>query len=343
MSDRTHTPQPKPRDNFRKWDDPAYNDLRRIFSEPKMREVLTHDSFYKSAGDDRERKKESAHGNGRYVFAGMTVFKGQVAEILFKFFSGSGTQLQHILGNLFKNDYLTQLFDRWKLSGRVRCGEGFDVAAHRHIFVYAIFGYVSTLDESTRNWFIFKFILNDETRYIFEHHLRNNDIFSQADYLVKQTDGRRLKIEMSLTEDGLHCATAMLSDGTVLCEATSKSWQYARRKVSKMALNILATPGRKALLSNPDYQERIRREEEERIAARKAEIAARDEAKAEARRKKEEELAEIKKLRDAKRRKSQAEAKARKAANAARAAAKAAKEARPMSAKKRRHLEDKAK
>ena len=159
-------------------------------------------------------------------------------------------------------------------------------------------------------------------RDIFEHHLRNNDIFSQADYLVKQTDGRRLKIEMSQTEDGLHCATAMLSDGTVLCEATSKSWQYARRKVSKMALNILATPGRKALLSNPDYQERIRREEEERIAARKA---------------------EIKKLRDAKRRKSQAEAKARKAANAARAAAKAAKEARPMSAKKRRHLEDKAK
>ena len=118
MSDRTHTPQPKPRDNFRKWDDPAYNDLRRIFSEPKIREVLTHDSFYESA---------------------------------------------------------------------------------------------------------------------------------------------------------------------------------------------------------------------------------RDEAKAEARRKKEEELAEIKKLRDAKRRKSQAEAKARKAANAARAAAKAAKEARPMSAKKRRHLEDKAK
>ena len=265
MSDRTHTQQPKPRDNFRKWDDPAYNDLRRIFSEPKMREVLTHDSFYEAAGDAKG-PGNIRQGNSRYVFAGMTVFKGQVAEILFKFFSGSGTQLQHILGNLFKNDYL-----------------------------------------------------------------------------VKQTDGRRLKIEMSLTEDGLHCATAVLSDGTVLCEATSKSWQYARRKVSKMALNILATPGRKALLSNPDYQERIRREEEERIAARKAEIAARDEAKAEARRKKEEELAEIKKLRDAKRRKSQAEAKARKAANAARAAAKAAKEARPMSAKKRRHLEDKAK
>ena len=47
--------------------------------------------------------------------------------------------------------------------------------------------------------------------------------------------------------------------------------------------------------------------------------------------------------RDAKRRKSQAEAKKRKAENAARAAAKAQKEARPISAKKRRFLEDKKK
>lgn len=54
-------------------------------------------------------------------------------------------------------------------------------------------------------------------------------------------------------------------------------------------------------------------------------------------------VAGIKKLRDAKRRQSQAEAKARKTANAARAAAKAAKESRPMSANKRRHLEDKRK
>lgn len=74
--DSGHPPQPKLRDNFRSWDDPAYNDLRRIFSEPKIREVLTHDSFYEASKDGGK-----AQGNGRYVFAGMTVFKGQVAEI----------------------------------------------------------------------------------------------------------------------------------------------------------------------------------------------------------------------------------------------------------------------
>ena len=48
-------------------------------------------------------------------------------------------------------------------------------------------------------------------------------------------------------------------------------------------------------------------------------------------------------IRDAKRRESQAAAKIRKAENARRAAIKAAKEARPMSANKRRYLEDKKK
>lgn len=41
-----------------------------------MREVLTHDSFYEASKDG-----DKAQGNGRYVFAGMTVFKGQVAGI----------------------------------------------------------------------------------------------------------------------------------------------------------------------------------------------------------------------------------------------------------------------
>lgn len=88
-------------------------------------------------------------------------------------------------------------------------------------------------------------------------------------------------------------AKAVLSDGTLLCEAESKSWRYARQKAMKLALDILAMPSRKYILSNPEYQARVlaRMEEE----------------------------------------------------NARRAAIKAAKEARPMSAKKRRFLEDKKK
>ena len=325
--------QPRPKDNFKVWEDPQYNDLRKLFSRNQLREVLTHDSFYENKGK----------GNGRYVFAGMFVFKGMVAQVLYRYYTGEGTRLQHELGNLFRNERLERLFDKLKLYQFVRAGDNFDITTHKHIFVYAIFGYVSTLDEDICKWFIAKYILNDESGYVVQHRKRNSNLLAQADMMVKRTDGRRLGIEMDETEDGLHRAKAVLSDGSLLCEAESKSWRYARRKVTKLALNMLATPFRKELLSDPDYHARVLAREEEKTAKRKAEVEARDAARETLRQERMEARKEQARLRDAKRRRSQAEAKKRKAENAARAAAKAAKESRPMSAKKRRYLEDKKK
>ncbi|MBR1699157.1 MAG: hypothetical protein IJ714_05170 [Bacteroidales bacterium] len=333
MDPKTHIQQPRPRDNFKAWEDPLFSDLRRIFSRAKLREVLTHSSFYEKEG----------RGNSRWVFAGMFVFKGQVAAVLHQYFSGDGTRLQHILGNLFRTERLQRMYNEWRLCQFVRAGDGFDIESHKHIFVYAILGYVSSQEENLRNWFIGKYILSDDVRHLLTHRKRNRDLMAQADEIVRQMDGRRLSLEMSRTEEGLHVASAVLSDGTVLCLASSKSWRYARTKAAKMALNLLAAPGRKALLSNPEYQARMLARMEEEKARRTAAIAERDAAKKALREKWEAERAAIAKDRDAKRRASQAEAKKRKAENAARAAAKAAKEARPMSANKRRFLEDKKK
>ena len=316
------------------WEASRYDFLRRLFSRLQVREVLTHGSFYEKEGQ----------GNGRYVFAGQYVFRGQVAQILYDWFGGSGTQLQHILGNLFRNERLARLFDLWHLKPLVRAGEKFDINAHKHIFVYAICGHVSQLsNEDLRNWFIFKYILNEETHYLFSHRRLNRDLLAQADSLARQVYGCRLVLQMSQSEEGLHVASAVLADGSTVCRAMSKSWRYARTKAVKTALNLIATPGRKALLADPAYQERIRKQLEDEYNAHLAQIEARLAAKEEIRRNKEEERSRLAKLRDAKRRARQAEAKKRKAENAARAAAKAAKEARPMSAKKRRHLEDKKK
>ena len=325
--------QPRPKDSFKDWEDPQYNDLRRIFSRAQLREVLTHSSFYEKEGK----------GNSRYVFAGMFVFKGMVAQVLYRYFTGEGTRLQHVLGNLFRNERLERMFDELKLKPFVRAGEKFDVKTHRHIFVYAVFGYVTTLDEDIRNWFIAKYILNEESEYLFLHKKRNANLLAQADAMVRRTDGRRLSLVMEKTEGGLHRAKAVLSDGTVLCQAESKSWRYARTKATKLALNMLATPFRKEMLSNAEYQARVFAREEEKIAKRKAEIEARDAAKEALREEKKAKRKEIAQARDRKRRASQAAAKIRKAENARRAAIKAAKEARPMSAKKRRFLEDKKK
>ena len=325
--------QPRPKDKFKDWEDPLYNDLRKIFSRTKLREILTHSSFYENEGK----------ANSRYVFAGMFVFKGMVAQVLYRYFTGEGTRLQHVLGNLFRNERLERMFDELKLRPFVRAGEKFDVKSHKHIFVYAVFGYVTTLDEDIRNWFIAKYILNEESEHLFLHKKRNANLLAQADAMVRRTDGRRLSLEMEVTEEGLNRAKAVLSDGIVLCEAESKSWRYARTKVTKLALNMLATPFRKEMLSNPDYQARVLAREEEKIAARKAEIEARDAEKAAIREEKKAKHKEIAQARDRKRRASQAAAKVRKTENARRAAIKAAKESRPISAKKRQFLEDKKK
>ena len=333
MAQEKNTQQPHVRDNIKSWEEPLFNDLRRIFSEKRLREVLTHSSFYEQEGK----------GNSRMVFAGMFVFKGQVGELLYKYISGDGTRLQHILGNLFRQERLTRLYDEWKLQQFVRAGNSFDINSHKHVFVYALLGYVSTLDEDIRNWFISKYILNEEANHLLTHQRKNRNLLAQADDIVRQTDGRRLTIEMEQTEEGLHKAKVMLSDGTLLCEAESKSWRYARQKASKTALNILATPLRKLILSNAKYHERIAAKIEAEREKRREEIEARDAEKEAIRKQKREERKVIARIRDAKRRQSQAEAKKRKQENAERAAAKAAKEARPISAKKRRFLEDKKK
>ena len=63
MTEENIQQQPKAKDNFRRWEDPLFNDLRKIFSRAKLREVLTHSSFYEVEGK----------ANSRYVFAGMFV------------------------------------------------------------------------------------------------------------------------------------------------------------------------------------------------------------------------------------------------------------------------------
>lgn len=327
--------QPHPKDNFKAWSDPLFDDLRRMFSRSSLREVMTHSSFY-----EREGKVKA---NSRYVFAGMFVFRGMVGEVLFRYYTGEGTRLQHVLGNLFRQERLERLFDEWRLVQFARAGKHFDILTHKHIFVYALFGYVSTLDENTRNWFIGKYIINKDAAHLLGHKKRNRNLLAQADDMVRQTDGRRLTLEMEVTDDGLHRAKVVLSDGTVLCEAVSRSWRYARTKATKMALEMLALPQRKIMLSNPNYQARVVERFEKAREKRRQEVEEREAKKKAAREARREKWKEMTRERDAKRRKAQAAAKKRKAENAARAAAKAAKEARPMSAKKRRFLEDKKK
>lgn len=300
-----------------------------------LKDALTHHSFY----EDKDEK----NGNSRMVFTGMFIFKGQVAEILGTYFSGTGTQLQHILGNLFKNEYLNTLFDEWKLRKWVRTSETFNIKTHKHIFVYAVFGCISKIDDDKRRHFIFKYFLNEKNKHIFIHVKRNKDLVYQAKELAKITLGEKIKIEMQITEGLLHKATITFNNGIVIAEAISKSYRYARKKAMKSTLEIISAINFEKYISESNYIERIQKRIEEEKLRKQTELQKKLQEKEKQRLLKVETNKRIKKARDLARRQTQADAKKRKEERAKIQTTKEAKEQRPLSANKRRHLEDKRK
>ena len=301
----------------------------------KLKEALTHYSFYNI--------KDETKGNGRLVYAGMFIFRGQLAEIVFNYFAGSGTQLQHITGNLFKNEYLNLLFDKWKLKRFIRAGEGFDINSHKHVFVNAIFGCVSQLDQENRREFIFKFIICKETDHIFKHLKRNKNLIHQVNFIAIKTIGKKLTTIMKVTEEGIHRAIVQVDSDTIISIADSKSYKYARKKAMKSAIQTLSGLNMDKYINESDYLERIRRRDEDKREKRRLELKHKQEIKEQNKKERTEKLRLLKKSRDLERKKSQAEAKKRKTEREAMLAARAAKEQRPISANKRRHLEDKKK
>ena len=65
--------------------------------------------------------------NSCYVFAGMFVFRGMVGEVLFCYAAGDGKHLQHVLGNMFRQERLEQQFDEWHFQQFARVGKQFDI------------------------------------------------------------------------------------------------------------------------------------------------------------------------------------------------------------------------
>lgn len=300
-----------------------------------LKQALTHYSFYENKDDNK--------ANGKLIFAGMFIFKGQVAEILVKYFSGNAAQLQQILGNLFRSEYLHRLFDLWALKKWVRSSEKFDIKSHKHIFVYAIFGCISNMGYDKRREFIFKYIINNENLHVFKHVTKNKDIVHQAKELAKITIGEKLKTKMLLTEGALHKAVVLFNNGTVIAEATSKSYRYARKKAMKNTLEIISNINFEKYVNESNYIERLQKRIEEEKEKKKKELQQKLSEKENRRQEKIEGAKRIKKVRDQARKKAQSEAKKRKAEREKISARKAAKEQRPLSAKKRRYLEDKKK
>ena len=304
-------------------------------STSSLRQALTHYSYFED--------KESPESNSRYVFAGMFIFRGILAETLYKFVPATGTQLQHALGNILSNSNLENIYETLKLRQFVRAGKNFDIKGHRHIFAYGLLGCICTEcnDEEIIKRFISNHFIKPSQHLLF-HQPKNRDYRTQADALAKQMVGKVLLLE-TVEVEGMFVTTVSIKGGEQLSKTQSKSYRYSRSKALKLAIKDMSDK----LMTDFDRGNRYYRrlleragiEEEQKHAAKAQKVQAKELK----RKDREEERKQKSAARDAARKKAQAEAKERRKQKAEIEAKKAAKASRPMSANKRRHLEDKAK
>jgi dsRNA-specific ribonuclease len=159
----------------------------------ELKKALTHKSFFKN--------EDSEQSNSRYVFAGMFGFKGKVAETLFNYMPGSGTQLQHYLGNIFKEDTLLKIYKTYHLDVLCRYGTTFDIEKQKHILVYGFLGFICQwLSPEKLNQFI---VLNflAETSHLMPTQFKNQDLQNQCNYFCRLTYQENVSVNTQLIDE----------------------------------------------------------------------------------------------------------------------------------------------
>ncbi len=301
-----------------------------------LKRALTHSSFYKNAENTESEK---------LIFLGMYAFKGKVAEVLRKYMPFSGKQLQHYLGNIFKNKELDKIYSHYHLEHMVRYGKDFPIAEKRHLFVYALLGFMMEFAEEK---YLLRFIYRNflaTTEHLLPTQKVNKDLRSKLIYMANMYYGKVPVFVEAKEGNQYHCCITIGEE--TLAESKGSNlktvWQLCFRTAVREVGNAL----QKEWEADPIMQEterKLKKAEAERIAKEKAEKLKAYKAK---QKKRSEEIAQEKQKRkalaiekDIKRRKSKALAKKRRE-ELEELRRRQKLEMANMSVAKRRHLQDK--
>ena len=283
--------------------------------------------------------------NSRYVFAGMFGFKGLVAEVLYRYIPATGMQLQHALGNLFKNEQLERLFFYYALQDYIRHSLDFDASHRRHVFVYGLLGWLFVhANDDVKQRFIRRHFILPCTHILFSES-KNRDMEAKCNLFSKML--YNCKISLGMEKSGEEWTTVVRAGETVLAGDTSTGYRYSRQKALKRALIALTEAANHADSQTPGYERRrqiledslLKKQESEKMEKTRAYAEKQEQKKVDCEKRKIDRKAQSIEI-DIKRRKAKSAAKLRKEEQARQAAQKAAKMTN-MSANKRRHLQDK--
>lgn len=228
------------------------NQLKATDHTNELNRALTHSS-YTNGGSDND--------NSRYVFLGQFAFRGYVAEIICNFAPGTGTQLQHILGNIFKNEQLITIYNHFKLEELIRYGDKFDHEVHRHIFVFGLLGFIHKFcsDETKQTFIRRNFILPN--KHLFTTEMQSSDLLGQCNVIARMLFQETVFVETLKTENNAWKTTITVNKYEIVNE-TSVSYRYSQQKALKKALKQLAEDLEFIESGNPDFEARRSRIED---------------------------------------------------------------------------------
>ncbi len=249
-----------------------YHSLATILSEESkhaiLKQCLTHRSYYADSNPNFEESK----ANSREIFLGMYLFKGKLAELLYTYVQGTGVQLQHYLGNIFKNEVLIKIYERYKLGQLCRYGSKFDIENQKVLMVYGFLGFIAQHSpEDKLKRFVYTNFLKD-TDHLMPWSNLSKDPWAQCNYLCRMIFGEdaselHVRREKEVFEFTISCGD------TVLASTKGVSFRYERKKALRLATKVLSEMLSEAYVQSPDYdinQARLLRIQNEKLAKEKA-------------------------------------------------------------------------
>lgn len=228
----------------------------------KLKKILTHSSFY-----NKENHKEDTAS--KYIFLGMYAFKGKVAEILCKYVPLNGKQLQHYLGNIFKQSQLEKIYKHYHLERGVRYGKNINIEEKHHLFVYAILGFIySYADEKQLQKIIYNNFIKETAFLMPDKSIMQKDIWAQCIYICRMYYNQKPEISIEKNENGIfYCCVSIGQE--IIGTKESKNKQYAKKTAAKIALKKIADDINQEWIENP-----LKQEQDRRIKKQKAEKEA---------------------------------------------------------------------
>lgn len=254
-------------------------------------------TYYRITYNDKDINLICAHNsldkstsNSRLVFAGQFIFRGKIAEWVYENINGTGTQLQHYLGNVFSQRFIEHFFDCNLAHLPIPLPDEV-IKRQKHIFTYSFLGFMleKASPEELNNFILNEFIFPND-KYL-PANFKPKNYWEQLILLCKQiygkppvrkettdVDGKNITVSVHIPslkddlgdtgarepvewEDGFSSD----SEGVVFA-ATSVSYKYALKKAIRKALQFVAEAGNKQLNESYGYRQRL-----QEAASKKAE------------------------------------------------------------------------